>query len=211
MVQAPIIKLGLWCGFTNVDYAYVHGNPQRVHLGARCSTMDTVFNVVSGDVWVGDDTFFSHGCQVLTGVHKFYGGRRAGLVEGVPIEETPMSGNDIVIGCRCWIGAGATILAGVDLGDDVIVGAGAVVTKNIPTGAFAAGVPAEVRGFHGQSLDEPAPSGPDKNTQCPGLAAENQPRRRASAYRLANAAWKRAFCSLRCSGEAKPITSRKGA
>lgn len=126
----------------------MHGDKSRVHIGERCSTMDTVFNVISGHVWVGDDTYFSHGCWVLTGVHQFYAGRRVGLVDDAPIEETPVAGNDVVIGRGCLIGAGAFILAGVTLGDDVIVGAGAVVTHDIPSGAFAAGVPARVLRYH---------------------------------------------------------------
>lgn len=110
--------------------------------------MDTVFNVISGDIWIGDDTYFSHGCWVLTGIHQFHDGRRVGLAGDAPMEETPSSGNDIVIGRGCLIGAGAAILGGVTLGDNVIVGAGAVVTKDLPSGAFAVGVPAGVKRYH---------------------------------------------------------------
>lgn len=145
ILRAPTIRLGLWAGFAHVDYAYVHGDVSRVHLGARCSTMNTVFNVSSGEIWVGDDTYFSHGCYVLTGQHRFYRGRRVGLVEGSPYEETPASGNDIMIGNGCYIGANATILANVMIGDNCIIGAGAVVTTDIPAGSFAIGVPATVK------------------------------------------------------------------
>ncbi|MEJ7783712.1 MAG: acyltransferase [Solirubrobacteraceae bacterium] len=107
--------------------------------------MNTVFNVTSGEIWVGDDTYFSHGCYVLTGQHRFYRGRRVGLVANSPYEETPPSGNDITIGKGCYIGANATILARVTIGDNCIVGAGAVVTSSIPAGSFAVGVPATVR------------------------------------------------------------------
>lgn len=48
------------------------------------------------------------------------------------------------IGKRCWIGANAVILPGVQLGDGVIVGAGAVVTKSFPSGAVVGGVPAKI-------------------------------------------------------------------
>ena len=48
------------------------------------------------------------------------------------------------IGKRCWIGANAVILPGVQLGDGVIVGAGAVVTKSFPSGAVIGGVPAKI-------------------------------------------------------------------
>lgn len=145
ILRAPLIRLGLWAGFEHTDYAYVHGNIRRVHIAAGCSTMNTVFNVSSGEIWVGDDTYFSHGCYVLTGQHRYYRGRRAGLVGDSPYEETPSTGNDIKIGCGCYIGANATILANVTIGDDCIIGAGAVVTKDIPAGSFATGVPATVK------------------------------------------------------------------
>jgi acetyltransferase-like isoleucine patch superfamily enzyme len=139
-----VTRLGLLCGFQHVDYAYVHGPLRRLHIGERCSTTNTTFNVVSGDIYVGDDTIFSHGCYVLTGVHRFYNGRRAALQPDSPIAETPTEGHDISIGKGCWLGAGAVVVGGVTIGDNVIVGAGAVVTSDVPSGVFVAGVPASV-------------------------------------------------------------------
>jgi acetyltransferase-like isoleucine patch superfamily enzyme len=49
-----------------------------------------------------------------------------------------------LIGKNCWIGSNAVILPGVELGDNVIVGAGAVVTKSFPENLKVAGVPAKV-------------------------------------------------------------------
>lgn len=50
-----------------------------------------------------------------------------------------------VIGDNCYISAGVTILAPVKIGDDVTIGAGAVVTKDIPSGCVVTGVPGEIR------------------------------------------------------------------
>jgi acetyltransferase-like isoleucine patch superfamily enzyme len=144
LILLPITRLGLLCGFPNIDYAYVHGRVRRLHIGQRCSTMNTTFNVVSGDVYIGDDTLFSHNCYVLTGIHRFYNGKRASLQADSPIAEVPLEGRDIRIGNGCFIGAGATIIGGVTIGDNVIIGAGAVVTSDVPTGSFVAGVPARV-------------------------------------------------------------------
>ena len=50
----------------------------------------------------------------------------------------------MVIGRNCWIGAGAIILPGVTVGDNTVVGAGSVVTKDIPANVVAVGNPCRV-------------------------------------------------------------------
>ena len=95
--KLPLIKLGLWLGFQNIEYSYVHGCKSRLSLGMNCSTMNTIFNVISGDVSIGDDTLFGHNCMVLTGTHEFYDGRRASLSSAI-IEETPVSVEILVLG-----------------------------------------------------------------------------------------------------------------
>ena len=142
-IQILFIKFGLWCGFQNIEYSYVHGDKKRLIIGNGCSTTNTIFNVVSGKIIIGDNTFFGHSCMVLTGTHKYYKGIRGGLHDP-PIEETPSDGRDIIIGSGCFIGSGVIIVGCVEIGNNTVIGAGAVVTKNIPSGCFAAGVPAQV-------------------------------------------------------------------
>ena len=48
------------------------------------------------------------------------------------------------IGKRCWIGAGVLIMPGVAIGDDTVIGAGSVVTKDIPSGVVAVGNPCRI-------------------------------------------------------------------
>lgn len=144
----PLIRLGLLCGFRNIDYALVNGPRSRLTLGPGCSTVNTVFNVVSGRITVGRDTVFSNDCQVLTGIHRFDRGRRASLLADPRFPEVPTEGRDIVIGAGCFLGAGAAVIGPCVIGDDVIVGAGAVVTSDIPSGTFVAGVPARVIRHH---------------------------------------------------------------
>jgi acetyltransferase-like isoleucine patch superfamily enzyme len=148
-IQFPFTRFMLWCGFPNVDYAYIHGDPRRVTLGRRCSTPGTIFNVSSGCIAVGDKTLFGHNCMVLTGVHRFQNGQRAKLNAQATIEEVPRTGYDIRIGKGCFIGSGAIILNKVTIGDNVVIGAGSVVTRDIADGSFACGVPAKVVPFSG--------------------------------------------------------------
>ena len=143
LIQLGFIKFGLWCGFQNIEYTYVHGAMDRVKIGKNCSTLNAFYNVMSGDIRIGDNTIFGHGCMLVTGTHNFYDGMRGALHEP-PIQETPGEGRDIEIGSGCFIGSGAIILGNVKIGDNVIIGAGAVVHKDIPSNCFAAGVPAKV-------------------------------------------------------------------
>jgi serine O-acetyltransferase len=53
------------------------------------------------------------------------------------------------IGSRVFVGAGAKILGNVTIGDDVVIGANAVVTKDIPSGAVVGGIPAKVLSMEG--------------------------------------------------------------
>ena len=99
--------------------------------------MNTIFNVISGDIVVGQDTLFGHNCMVLTGTHDFYKGKRASL-NSPPIDETPTMGRDIVIGSGCFVGSGVIIQGKVKIGDNTIIGAGSVVVGDLPDGCFAA-------------------------------------------------------------------------
>lgn len=84
-------------------------------------------------VSIGAGTNIAPYVQILTADHpRDPETRRDGLEFGRPI----------AIGTNVWIGAGAIILPGVNVGDDAIVGAGAVVNKDVPRGATVAGNPA---------------------------------------------------------------------
>lgn len=61
-----------------------------------------------------------------------------------PISERPLHEKDIVIGSGVWIGNNVVILPGVEIGDAAVIGANAVVTKNVPERAVVGGVPAKI-------------------------------------------------------------------
>jgi acetyltransferase-like isoleucine patch superfamily enzyme len=72
------------------------------------------------------------------------GGGHAFDQAGVPILEQPRTSRGIVLDENVWLGTGVKVLDGVRIGRDVVVGAGAVVTGDLPDGVVAAGVPARV-------------------------------------------------------------------
>ncbi|GGE54295.1 nodulation protein [Agaricicola taiwanensis] len=97
------------------------------------------FNCVLLDIMpisIGDGTQVGPGVQILTADHPR---------DPAPRREGLEFGRAISIGANCWIGGGALIMPGITIGDDVIIGAGAVVTRDVPSGATAVGNPARVR------------------------------------------------------------------
>jgi acetyltransferase-like isoleucine patch superfamily enzyme len=132
----------------------VIGGPRsRLQLGQRVATANTVFNVSSGCISIGSRSIFSHNAMVITGQHFFKDGKRVSVDPqfddgswGGGIAEVPLYGYDITIGEGVFIGAGAIILGGVKIEDNCIVGAGAVVTKDVPQFSIVAGVPAKIIG-----------------------------------------------------------------
>jgi acetyltransferase-like isoleucine patch superfamily enzyme len=127
----------------NIDYTYVHGDRKRVFLGNNCSTMNSIFNVISGSIYIGDNTILGHNCMLLTGTHNFKNGQRISLLENKEEEETPKTGRDIIIGEGCFIGSGVTIIGPIIIGNNVIVASGSVVTKDVKDSCFIGGVPAK--------------------------------------------------------------------
>tara|TARA_B110000908_G_C10153794_1_gene402647 strand:+ start:120 stop:647 length:528 start_codon:yes stop_codon:yes gene_type:complete len=143
-LKEKLLWIGIYLGFNNVNYSYVHGEKNRLKLGKNCSTMNSIFNVISGEIYIGNDTIFGHNCMVLTGTHNFTNGVRVSL-DGSSIEdETPKLGRDIIIGTGCFIGSGVTIIGPVEIGNNVVIGAGSVVTKSLPSRSFCAGIPAKL-------------------------------------------------------------------
>lgn len=88
-----------------------------------------------GGIYIGDDTIMGPNVCIISENHIF-------SRKDIPIRLQGETRRGIVIGRDCWIGAGATILDGVHIGDRVIVGAGAVVTHDIPSNSIAKGIPA---------------------------------------------------------------------
>jgi len=110
-----------------VDYGCHITIGRDVFVNFGCVLLDVC------DIAIGDGTQIGPMVQVLTADHPRDPAIRAkGLETGKPI----------TIGANCWIGGGALILPGVTVGDDAVIGAGAVVTRDVPTRVTVAGNPA---------------------------------------------------------------------
>ena len=88
-----------------------------------------------GGITVGHHCFIGPNCGMYTAIHATIAEERnQGLEKALPI----------VIGDNCWIGADVTILPGVTIGNNTIIGAKSVVTKDIPDDVIAVGNPCRV-------------------------------------------------------------------
>ena len=90
-----------------------------------------------GNIIIGSHCPIGPGVVMRTANHRFSN-------KDINIQEQGHDVADIIIEDNCWIGANVVILGGVHIGRGSIIGAGAVVTKNIPAMAVAVGVPAKV-------------------------------------------------------------------
>lgn len=106
----------------------------------NCIPKSVYFNTRSGRVVVGENTVFGEDVCLLTGKHL---GRDEAEKSGQPLHAVPDEGRDIVIGRGCYIGSRAILIGPVTVGDFAMIGAGAVVTKDVPVGVFVGGVPAK--------------------------------------------------------------------
>lgn len=101
----------------------------NVFFNFNCVILDVA------EVTIGSGTMFGPAVQVYTATHPIEAHERMkGLEAGQPIQ----------IGAEVWVGGGAIILPGVTIGDRSVIGAGAVVTRDIPPDVFAAGNPCRV-------------------------------------------------------------------
>ncbi len=135
----------------------------------RNDIMRRLFKSVGKNVWIepdfrcefgknisiGNDVYINFGCVILDCGQVRIGdntliGPNVGLFSGnhtTDAEERAAGGlipKPITIGARVWLCGNVTVVPGVTIGDDTIIGAGSVVTKDIPSGVIAAGNPCKV-------------------------------------------------------------------
>ena len=101
---------------------------ERVFFNFNCVVLDVC------RVTVGDFTLFGPAVQIYTATHPMNAALRRKQEFGKPV----------TMGSDVWVGGGAIICPGVTIGSRAVIGAGSVVTRNIPEDAFAAGNPCRV-------------------------------------------------------------------
>lgn len=107
----------------------------QIHVGDRVFANFGLVCLDVARITIGDDTRIGPGVQLLTPTHP---------LEPGPRREGWESAQPITIGRNVWLGGAVMVCPGVTIGDDTVVGAGAVVTRDLPAGVLAVGNPALV-------------------------------------------------------------------
>lgn len=104
-------------------------------IGARCKIQSHSF--VCDGVTIEDEVFVGHGVMFVNDRYP-----RATTESGSVQAGDDWELLEIIVRRRASIGSGSVVLAGIDIGEGAMIGAGAVVTRDVPAGAVVAGVPA---------------------------------------------------------------------
>ena len=108
---------------------------KHVHFGKNVYANFGLTLVDDTHIYVGDGTMFGPNCVIATAGHPIDPElRERQLQYNIPVH----------IGKNCWLGAGVLVMPGVTIGDNTVIGAGSVVTKDIPANVIAVGNPCKV-------------------------------------------------------------------
>ncbi len=124
------------------DYGSNIALGERVFFNFNCVVLDVC------RVTVGSFTLFGPAVQIYTAMHPLDAALRRRQEHGRPVE----------IGSDVWVGGGAVILPGVRIGSRAVIGAGSVVTRDVPDAVFAAGNPCRVIRELGDAQASPPPT-----------------------------------------------------
>jgi acetyltransferase-like isoleucine patch superfamily enzyme len=128
-------------------------NGERVSIGARTNIGDRCHlwaGDTSGRIVIGDDCLLAPDCFLTASDYSFE--------PGTPVKQQPRQERDVVLGDDVWLGTRVVVVAGVTIGDGCVVGAGSVVTRSLPPGSIAAGIPARVLHERGARAPADAPA-----------------------------------------------------
>ncbi len=108
---------------------------RHVHFGKNVYANFNLTLVDDTHIYVGDYTMIGPNVTLATAGHPILPALR---------EEVYQFNLPVRIGRNCWLGAGVIVLPGITIGDNTVVGAGSVVTRDLPSGVVAAGNPCRV-------------------------------------------------------------------
>jgi acetyltransferase-like isoleucine patch superfamily enzyme len=154
IINTSRVRIGRGCLLQDAIYIRA-GTEGRIVIGDRAALNSFCRIFGHGRVEIGEDTQLGPGSLITTTDHDYR-------------EELETSFKSVVIGKGVWIGANVTVLPGIEIGDYAVIGAGSVVTKNIPPRAVAVGVPARVIKWIDADV-----KGENRDSNLNGVAGQN--------------------------------------
>lgn len=124
--------------------------PIYFHYGCHTKIGKNIFAnfnfTVQDDTWVtiGDRCNFGPNVTIVTPIHPLIAEERREMMDKDGNVLRMCYAKPVTIGDDCWFGANVTVCPGVTIGNGCVIGAGSVVTRDIPDNSFAAGVPCKV-------------------------------------------------------------------
>ena len=133
LLKQMFAEIGEGCYVETPFYANWGGH--HVHFGKNVYANYGLTLVDDTHIYVGDGTMFGPHVTIATAGHPIDPQlREKGLQYNMPVH----------IGRNCWLGAGVIVLPGVTIGDNTVIGAGSIVTRDIPSNVVAVGNPCRV-------------------------------------------------------------------
>ena len=133
MLRQMFAEVGEGCCIESPFYANFGGH--HVHLGNNVYTNFNLTLVDDTHIYIGDCTMIGPNVTIATAGHPIEPGLRSrGLQYNMSVR----------IGKNCWLGAGVIVMPGVTIVDNTVIGAGSIVTRDIPANVVAVGNPCRV-------------------------------------------------------------------
>lgn len=130
-----MIRIG--CNTTIGPGVHLIPNGGRIEIGSNTDIGRGLLVISKGEVRIGNNVLIGPDCKIIAFDHSFSNGN-------IPIAKQQTVGRGVLIDDDVWFGANAVILDGVKIGKGAVVGAGAVVTKDVKPYTVVGGVPAKL-------------------------------------------------------------------
>lgn len=118
---------------TEIRLPFYSDYGRNIKLGAHVFINSNVMMVDLGGITIEDNVLIGPGAYIISVNHQLN-----------PKKRQELELKSVIIKKNAWIGARATILPGVTVGENAVIAAGAIVTKNVPKNTVVAGTPAKV-------------------------------------------------------------------
>ena len=131
----PAIRIGEGTSIMSRSYVYAHDSG-RLIIGSRCSfNHNVLLGAAGGEIVIGNDVLIGPNVVLRAADHVFFSTQ-------VPIRCQGHSSGRIVIGDDVWLAANVVVTSGVTIGNGCVVGAGSIVTRDLPPMTVCVGNPA---------------------------------------------------------------------